>query len=150
MDRKFFECVVPDTYTGTSKRTYTLASGEATLDIEPTLPLMDADKYFFTFSSNGEVINLPCNYALEGTSWITFSYRENDVDVVSARRNKSTLAYELTNRYEMLLVDQNKPLALTEILDDPTPTSKQEIIINLGNNSCVVEYDGEFKIKGGE
>ena len=75
---------------------------------------------------------------------------ENNVDIVSARRNKNTLAYEISNRWETLLVDQEKSFSLTEIIDEPTPTSKQEIIINLGNNSCVVEYDGQFKIKGGE
>ena len=124
------------TWSGTDKKSTSI--NEKLVNYE--LPLEEADKYYFLIN-NDLNIKYICNYVLDGTSWVTFSYKVNDLDSISIRVNKNSNITEITLRPDNIEGGINltsDSLSLFKINETPSEEdNKMYALIRFTNSKAV-------------
>ena len=105
-------------------------------------PLLAADKYYFKVNDTEYV----CNYVLDGTSWVTFSYRVENSDAISIRKNKSDGRIELSIRPALVEINlESDNLSLYEKAEEPPVTEgvKKAIVRFANDKACIVTLEND-------
>lgn len=140
--------IILDTNLNLSEVTTTEASAYWWKNVEgvqpptPTTP-MDAEHHVFIL--NG--VEYQCNYFLNGETKFKASYKVDGVDTIMLELIKDTgLANIKLRRDKGLDIQESNTFLFFEILD--TGVLNKKYILNLGGDSCIVNYDeGTFTIE---
>lgn len=121
------------TFTGTgAKKTAVIEEPVFT----PTLPL-DTEPSTYSFRVNNDTL-YECNYAVDGTNWITVSYKIDGVDGISVRINKTTNIVELSIRPELVGINVDSDyLECIEHIEPYTTDDIKYAIVRFTNNKAV-------------
>ena len=117
------------TFTGQDKKEATVNSKL----INYTTPLEEANNYVYRVNGDSSQV-YTCNYVLDGTSWVTFSYKVNDLDAISCKVNKSDNSTVITIRTNLVDVDVTNDI-LELFLSTTEPKS-----VDITGDSHVTNY----------
>ena len=124
-------------FSGTGKLT---ASTQGNL-INFDLPLEEASNYIYTINDKIDTDKYVCNYVLDGTNWVAFSYKVDGSDAISCRYNKNDDYTEVSIRPALVNIDVTTDTLQLYITSNEDNSKKYALVRFTNNKSVKIIYD---------